>query len=189
MSSSSNRYVIAVDVGVKNLGLAIFDLQTKSLAVWGRYSICKAGPYMPSKNVEYVRALIQEHATYFANAHKVLIERQMRVNMRIIESVIQALYFEKCIIMPAQIVKMHFHLNRCNYKANKRAAVDYVALRFTDELPVLLSNCAEMSLAWAQESKQDDLADSLLMVLYYLDTYLYSDNEVVCAPAMMEQEQ
>ena len=70
----SNRYVIAVDVGIKNLGLAIFDLQTKQLAVWGRYCICKSGPYQPGKNVEYVRQLIQEHATYFANAHKVLIE-------------------------------------------------------------------------------------------------------------------
>ena len=180
----SNKYVIAVDVGIKNLGLAIFDLQTKQLAVWGRYSICKPRPYQPGKNVEYVRELIQDHATYFANAHKVLIERQMRVNMRIIEAVIHALYFDKTIIMPAQVVKMHFHLNTGNYKANKKAAVDFIALRFMDLLPSMLSNCHEMFMVWVHESKQDDLADSLLMVLYYLDTYLYSDNSTSeeCVP-------
>lgn len=170
-----NRYIIAVDVGIKNLGLSIFDIQTKELKVWGRYSICKSRPYQPAKNVEYVRQLIQDHATYFANAHKVLIERQMRVNMRIIESVFHALYYERCIIMPAQVVKMHFHLNKGNYKANKRAAVDFIQLRFQDLLPAMLGNCAEMSDVWASESKQDDLADSLLMILYYLDTYHYSD--------------
>ena len=183
----SNRYVIAVDVGIKNLGLAIFDLETSELVVWVRCSICKAGPYYPSKNVEYIRQLIEDHATYFANAEKVLIERQMRVNMRIIESIIHALYFNKCIIMPAQIVKMHFQLNTGNYKSNKRAAVDYIARQFMDADISMLSNCTEMFLVWTRESKQDDLADSLLMIMYYLDTYkIYSDNLPRCVPEVSQ---
>ena len=89
--------------------------------------------------------------------------------------------------MPAQIVKMHFQLNTGNYKSNKRAAVDYIARQFMDADISMLRNCTEMFLVWTRESKQDDLADSLLMIIYYLDTYkIYSDNLPRCVPEVSQ---
>jgi hypothetical protein len=126
------------------------------------------GRYAPSRNVEYVVAFVRKHRKYFENARCVLVERQMRVNMRIIESVVQALHHEKCIVMSLRLVKMHFGLSRNNYRLNKQAAVQWMH-EFVQSAPELFEfGLVEAALA---SRKQDDLADALLMVVYYTETY------------------
>ena len=119
-------------------------------------------------NVNYVRAFVERYQHYFENADKIIIERQIRCNMRIVEAILQTMFFDKCLIISARSVKMHYDLSTKNYRANKQKAVQW-ALQFTDANPhAFMPLCVN---AFQNKSKQDDLADSLLLVLYYLDTY------------------
>ena len=118
------KYAIAIDVGIKNLGFCVFDFTQSKVVHWHNYSLVPTGPYVPSRNVQYVRDFIQSKHKWFDEAMVVIIERQMRANMRIIESVIHALHFDKTVVINPKAVKVHYDLSMRNYKLNKQVAVE-----------------------------------------------------------------
>ena len=78
------------------------------------------------------------------------------------------MFFERCVVINARCVKLHYKIGTRNYKQNKAKAVEF-ARAFTASNPALFAtDVAERLL---QGGKQDDLADALILVLYYLDTY------------------
>jgi len=161
-------YVIAVDVGIKNLGLCIFDFRISKVVLWENVTLVPSGRYIPAHNVQYVRDFVRKYEDYFNNAFQVIIERQMRCNMRIIESLMQSMYFDRCIVISARSVKAHYDLSTRNYRANKQKAVQW-ATNFIWQNPQVFVD--EIRESYRAAKKQDDLADSLLMLMYYLDTY------------------
>jgi hypothetical protein len=161
-------YVVAIDVGVKNLGICVWDFNTAKIEHLETVSLVPHGRYIPSDNVSYVRSFISRFNTYFTDAKVVLVERQMRVNMRIIESVIQALYYEKCVVVSPRLIKMHYDLSTKSYKGNKAKAVEW-AMEFVLNNPQSFAPGVIDKLSTSK--KKDDMADALIMVLYYLDTY------------------
>ncbi|MAT69680.1 MAG: hypothetical protein CMJ58_09165 [Planctomycetaceae bacterium] len=163
------RYVVSVDVGIKNLGLAVFDLATCKFVFWNNVSLVPNGRYLPANNVQYVRDFVARHEWAFNDAIAVLVERQMRCNMRIIESVLQTMFFDKCIIINARSVKAHYNLGTKNYRMNKERAVQWVT-DFVAQNPDAFATHA-VQLPWEELHKKDDLADALLLIMYYLDTY------------------
>lgn len=167
-----SRYVIGIDVGIKNLGICVFDFAESKVVAWDNISLVpNGGRYIPANNVQYVRAFVQRFREYFDHAFQVVIERQMRVNMRIVEAVLQSMYYADCTVVSARSVKVHYGLSTHNYRTNKAKAVEW-AVAFVDNNPSAFSARAALALEQFQRaSKQDDLADSLLLVMYYLDTY------------------
>lgn len=161
-------FVIAIDVGIKNLGLCVFDFTSSKVVHWDNVSLVQSGRYLPASNVQYVREFVEKHSTYFSNAFMVLIERQIRCNMRIIEAVLQSMFYERCLIISARSVKMHYDLSTKNYKANKQKAVDWTR-GFISSSPQVFANGT--ATCFNNGKKLDDLADSLLLCMYYLDTY------------------
>ena len=162
-------YIMAIDVGIKNLGLCIFDFRISKVVVWDNVSLVSSGRYVPSNNVSYIRDFVRKYDKYFHDAFQVVIERQMRCNMRIVESVIHALFFERTVIVSARSVKLHYDLSTKNYRMNKQKAVEW-AVEFVARNPqAFAENLLTRSFEVAK--KQDDLADALLLVMYYLDTY------------------
>jgi hypothetical protein len=161
-------YVIGVDVGIQNLGLTVFSYNTGQVVHWDCVALCTSGKYIPSKNVEYVINFLKRYECFFSSAVAILVERQMRTNMRIIESVIQALYYDRTTIVNARSIKLHYGLSMKNYKLNKAAAIVW-ARAFTEANPSAFA--PGVSLQFDDSKKRDDLADSLLIVMYYLDTY------------------
>jgi hypothetical protein len=161
-------YVVSIDVGVKNLGICVFDFSSSKFVCWKNCSLVNSGRYMPSENVKYIRAFIKEHAQYLDNSVAVLIERQMRCNMRIIESVLHALYYDNCIIIQPRAVKMHYDLGTKNYRHNKEKAVNWVKEFVRANRSAFTATTVQ---AFEKATKKDDFADALIMVLYYLDTY------------------
>tara|TARA_B110000977_G_scaffold176609_1_gene232483 strand:- start:127 stop:639 length:513 start_codon:yes stop_codon:yes gene_type:complete len=164
-------YIVVVDVGIKNLGLLVYDSNSKRVCLWERVDITEGTKYVPSNNVHYIHSLIDKHAQYFASAHLVIVERQMRVNMRIIEAIFQSRFADKCKVINAQSVKMHFSISMRNYKQNKKKAVEWLDCHWNTVLSKFVSNQSEILPLWVAESKKDDLADSMIMMLYYLNTY------------------
>jgi hypothetical protein len=159
--------IVAIDVGIKNLALCCYDFATNQVIHWDNVSLV-SGRYVPAQNVQYVRDFVQRHAHLFDRASIVLIERQMRCNMRIIEAVLQTLFFDRCKVIHARSVKAHYGLSMRNYRANKAKAVEW-ATQFVRANPaVFVPSVLE---TFVRGTKQDDLADALLLVMYYLDTY------------------
>ena len=81
-------YIVAIDVGIKNIGLCAYDPKLEKFIHWENTSIVPHGRYIPALNVQYVRDFVATHDYLFNNASIVLVERQMRCNMRIIEAVL-----------------------------------------------------------------------------------------------------
>lgn len=162
------RYVISVDVGIKNLGLCVFDFATCKFVFWNNVSLVPNGRYLPANNVQYVRDFVTRYQSFFSEACCVLVERQMRCNMRIVEAVLQTLYFDKCVIINARSVKAHYNLGTKNYRMNKQRAVEW-AEAFLAGNPTAFAD--GVTGAFQEQQKKDDLADSLLLITYYLDTY------------------
>ena len=163
-------YIIAIDVGIKNLGFAVLQTSDNTLVVWKRVNLVPSHNYQPYKNVDYVHQFVQDHANYFATAKLVIVERQMRVNMRIIEAVVHSLFYGRCLVVQAQHVKLHFGLNKRDYRKNKRAAVDFVNEQMQADEPHI-HNLQLWKPHWTTEGKQDDLADAVIMLMYYVRTY------------------
>ena len=161
-------YIVAIDVGVKKLGICVWDFDTAKIAHLSTVSLVPRGRHVPGDNVKYVRGFTARFKHYFDDAKVVLIERQMRVNMRIIESVIQALYYEKCIVVSPRLIKMHYDLSTKSYRGNKAKAVEW-ATEFALNNPSAFA--PGITKEYSLSKKKDDMADALIMVLYYLDTY------------------
>lgn len=154
--------IVAIDVGIKNLGYcAMRSEPDKAYDVieWANEQLTD-GVYQPMKNVDYIHSFVQRHAHLLHAAQLIVIERQMRVNMRIIEAVLHALHYDRCVVVQARTVKAHYGLCMRNYRLNKLAAVDHVhkLLEATDSdwLPTFLS-----------ARKKDDLADAFLMAHFF----------------------
>ena len=160
--------VIAIDVGIKNLGLCVFDFATNTVVYWDNVTLVPSGRYLPANNVQYVRQFINKYEYFFANAFAVLIERQMRANMRIIESLLHHSTYGKCHIINARSGELHYGLRTRNYRGNKAKAVEW-ALGFCAANPTAFGE--GMKERFQSSKKQDDLADSLLLIMYYLDTF------------------
>tara|TARA_B100000212_G_C27363719_1_gene529366 strand:- start:404 stop:970 length:567 start_codon:yes stop_codon:yes gene_type:complete len=162
------RYVISIDVGIKNLGLCVFDFATAKFVFWDNVSLVPNGRYLPANNVQYVRAFVAQYEAFFNEAAVVLVERQMRCNMRIVEAVIQTLYFDKCVVINARSVKAHYNLGTKNYRLNKQRAVEWADMFLANNADAFAPGVAN---PFTLRHKKDDLADSLLLITYYLDTY------------------
>ena len=157
---------IAIDVGVKNLGICAYDFVQGQVVHWDNVSLV-SGKYIPANNVLYVRKFIEKHQHLFGEACVVIIERQMRCNMRIIEAVLQSIFFDRAIVIAPRCVKAHYGLSTRNYRANKVKAVEW-AIDFLANNPNAFARGVDKAFV---SRKKDDLADSLLLVMYYLDTY------------------
>ena len=161
-------FVIAIDVGIKNLSFIVWDFSSAKCICWENVCMVANGRYIPQYNVHYVHAFVEKYKQYFNEAFCILIERQIRCNMRIIEAILQTMFFSKTLVISAKCVKAHYNLSHKNYKANKAAAVEW-ASHFVRNNESVFAN--DVGGKFARSKKQDDLADSLLLLMYYLDTY------------------
>ena len=160
--------VVAVDVGIKNLGLCVYDFMTNRVVLLENVNLVPNGRYSPAQNVQYVRNFIARYQSMFDAASVVLVERQMRCNMRIIEAILETMFYGKCIVVNARCVKLHYGIGTRNYRANKAKAIEWVNEFMHANPAVFAEGIVEK---YARGSKQDDLADAVIMVMYYLETY------------------
>ena len=78
-------YLIAIDVGIKNLSFCVYDFTNSQCICWENVCLVPNGRYIPQHNVAYVRAFVEKYQHYFSNAFAVIIERQMRCNIIILD--------------------------------------------------------------------------------------------------------
>lgn len=153
--------ILSIDIGVENLAWVLIDAQTRDILGWHVGPVHDAAEYVPMNNVDYVLRYIDRHRAHFDRADIVLIERQMRVNMRVIEALFHALCYQRATVLSARTVKARYGLCMRNYRLNKKAVAEYVRAHLPDNWR-----------AWYEaQKKRDDLADALLQAWYYIDTH------------------
>jgi len=89
------------------------------------------------------------------------------------------MFFDRCVVINARCVKTHYGIGTRNYRANKAKAVEW-ATEFVQRNPSVFLN-PSLANRFTSGGKQDDLADALLLTMYYLDTYsncLTTDNAI-----------
>lgn len=160
-------YAISIDIGIKNCGICIFDFITGKVVLWKNVPMCP-GKYNPSNNLHYVEEFVNAHAQYFHSAAKVLIEKQMRCNMRILEAILHTMFRDRVIIINAKHVKSHYGLSTDSYRNNKKRAVSW-ANGFVNNNAFVFDD--GVLAHFKSPNKQDDMADALVMLMYYLDSY------------------
>ena len=159
-------YLIAVDVGIVNVGLCIYDVRCKKIVLW---DCVKLAHYVkPSTLVQSVFEFVGRYQHYFDDAKQVLVEKQMRCNMRIIESVLHGLFFNRCKVIMPRCVKMHYKLSGKDYRENKAKAVLWTRAYVPLQTALFADNVGDV---FEKSNKKDDLADALLLLLYYMHTY------------------
>lgn len=151
--------VLAVDVGIKNLAVCAIDT-ADGIVHWANEAL-SASAYQPQHNVQYVHEFIARNAALFDRADAIVVEKQMRVNMRIIEAVIQSRFFDKCKIVHPRTIKVAFGLGRGNYALNKKASVEFVQARLN------LQEQPHWRQMFDKARKRDDLADAYIMALFF----------------------
>ena len=176
--------IVAIDVGIKNLGYCAIRSEPSKLVYevieWANEQLTE-GSYQPMKNVDYIQSFVQRHAHLLEEAQLIVIERQMRVNMRIIEAVLHALHYDRCIVVPARTIKAHYGLCMRNYRLNKLAAVDHVH-------KLLESTRSDWLPFFVSARKKDDLADAFLMAHFFSTQATTSNSQPACPKTQVVSE-
>jgi len=166
-------HLVAIDVGVKNLGICVYDYRSREFVLWDNVSLLRCTlprGYMPTSTylVHAVHEFVRKHDRYFAGAWQVVVEKQMFGSPRVVEAILHTLCYDRCTVVPARAVKLHFGTGTKTYADNKRKAVecaeryaDANADRFADGLLTTFNTA----------KKRDDMADALLLAVYYTLTY------------------
>ena len=161
------NYLIAIDVGFRNLGMCVYSFEDNRVIYW-RNCALMSGRYQPKDTVRYVVEFVARHKQFFDGARTVLIERQMRPAMRIIEAAFETLFYGRAVVLCPRSVKNHWKLCSKNYSENKRKAVAWAGDFVEENIDTFDS---EPYLCWKSAKKRDDMADALLTLMFYLDTY------------------
>ena len=80
------------------------------------------------------------------------------------------MFFERCVVINARCVKLHYKIGTRNYKQNKAKAVEF-ARAFTASNPALFAT--DVAERFLQGGKQDDLADALILTGPLLPRHLF----------------
>lgn len=197
-SSTQPSFIISIDVGTRNLGFAVAQLnapdRSARLVHLHNENIVNTSKYEFRYNVKYVKEFVDSHSHFFDNACCVVIERQnmSTLNMQIIETIFHTLFYEKVIFVNASHVKDHFFTPSLRseseptpkksrtqkYTQNKQNAVKYV----TEVLSNAYKNSNSIHSGnyaihipdpiiehYMNGSKKDDMADAFMMMLYQLN--------------------
>jgi hypothetical protein len=151
--------IVAIDVGIRNIAHCAME-GAGDVRAWANEALCD-GAYAPADTVKHVMAFVERHRKLLNEADKIVIERQMRVNMRVVEAVLHALFYDKCTVVHARTVKQRYGLCKRNYRLNKEAAV-----RFVETLLAERPACP-WTAHFDRSRKQDDLADAYIMALFF----------------------
>lgn len=147
--------IVAVDPGLRNFGYAIVDngelVEFDSICIWDMV------PKNKRKDYAYIAHCLVEKTTFFDNCDVVLIERQMQARMKLIACALRCFFWEKAYMLAPIRVKKHFKISMSDYKKNKNASILCVQKFFN----------SEQMKKFQKHKKKDDIADAVLMALYY----------------------
>lgn len=153
--------IVAIDPGIRNLGWSVYDTVKESFVSFGRYDLLKDQP--KAKHTKYpdlVRDFIDASKDVFNLADAITIEIQMVAKFKVIQTAFQCFFWDKSHLISPRSVRCHFDISTGNYAKNKKASVNKIL-----ELDIPTKN--KQWFERFDKSKRDDVADAILIALYY----------------------
>lgn len=144
--------IVAIDAGFRNLGVvAIRDGNWRQPAYWSRESLTHLKK--PTEEALYHATYdwCQKHALLLDGADQIVLERQMHKKFVVINTVIRTLHHEKTVVVGPTTVGAFHRLP--STRAEKKLAGTALV---------------KQNVAIPLEGKQDDMADAMLMALWFL---------------------
>lgn len=144
--------IVAIDAGFRNLGVvAIRNGNWREPAVWRRESLTALKK--PSEEALYqaIYGWCNTNAALLQEADKIVLERQMHKKFIVINTVIRTLHHSKTVVIGPSTVGA-FHRLPTTRAEKKLAGTELVE----QNVPIPL------------DGKQDDMADAMLMALWFL---------------------
>ena len=168
----TNECILSIDIGIHNIGYAVYDINTKEIT-FGLYDTDKKLTSADKKanvvvtRTKYIHMFISDMFAKY-NIKKVIIERQVNNNtmamefMYLITSAVYS-YCENIIIFDPKLkfTTLGLTYNTKN-KAHKKLSIQIVKGYITKYYPHLLDTFNE-------NSKQDDISDAILMILVHIN--------------------
>jgi Holliday junction resolvasome RuvABC endonuclease subunit len=159
--------ILGIDPGLRNLGWAKYDTDTNSFVKFGKYDLTEnVNKQQKTKYTLLVKNFIDKRPDIFENIDIITIEMQMAAKFKVISTAFQCFFWGKSHLISPRSVRCHFKISTGNYKKNKKASIDIIP-----KLPINKTNITLFNSYPA--SKKDDVADAILIALYYaqkLDT-------------------
>jgi len=154
--------VVAIDPGLRNLGWSVYDTNKEIFVSFGRYDLLKDQP--KAKHTKYtnlVRDFVEASKDVFDIADAIVIEIQMVAKFKVIQTAFECFFWEKSHLISPRSVRCHFDISTGNYSKNKKASVNKIS-----ELDIPHKN--KIWFERFDKSKRDDVADAILIALYYV---------------------
>ncbi len=148
--------VVSIDPGLRNFGYAI--VQDDKLIDFDSICIWDLVPKKKRTDYPYIARVLVENTDIFRGADMVLIERQMQSRMKMIACALRCFFWDKSRMVAPLSVRKHFKISTGVYKENKKASIKLVPKFFNKtQLDKFMSH-----------KKKDDIADAVLMALYWI---------------------
>jgi hypothetical protein len=103
--------ILSIDIGIRNFGFCFYDPNTKKIINWGTRNLT------PSKSSDFIMSACnffkdfeKEESKLFESVGSVVIEQQIRGNMRIIEAIIYTFFFPRYQTEILNTKKVFFYL-------------------------------------------------------------------------------
>ena len=153
--------IVAIDPGIRNLGWSVYDETKGQFISFGRYDLLKDQPKaMHTKYPQLVYDFITASKDVFELADAVVIEIQMTAKFKVIQTAFQCFFWGKSYFISPRSMRCHFKISTGNYAKNKKASVTKIPEL---DIPVKNKHWFERF----EKSKRDDVADAMLLGLYY----------------------
>jgi hypothetical protein len=160
--------LLSIDVGIRNLGMCLIDTSTKKIKNWDATGI-------PPQHSNGIFVCLRDHfrdRPWVLESSKVIIERQPDKNktMKSVENFIHAYFI--CSDKDVQLYDARFKVpdvvgpGRAMYIKRKKMSVE----RCTE---FITEHNSEYTEWFSQQKKKDDLADSVMQALSYIDSVPY----------------
>lgn len=170
--------ILSVDLGTKNFCYCYYDGVADRVLRWERLELPARGKLLLIPRLaSFLAAFREQHADMVAEATHVAIEQQMTSTMRIMEAVMYTQYLGKSQSLNPRMVKAYFrheYPDMCETPLTTEARpsrnVEYrrgkkMAMAIARDRLLPLQD-AVWQRQYADSTKKDDLADSLLQAVY-----------------------
>lgn len=154
--------IVSIDVGLRNFGYAIIEdnklIDFDSICIWDLV------PKDKRKDYPYIARVLVDKTNIFDDVDCVLIERQMQSRFKMIACALRCFFWGKSHMVAPLSVRKYFKISTGVYKQNKKASIE-LAPKFLNE---------DQLRKFKSHKKKDDIADSVLMGLYWIKIKKYS---------------
>lgn len=172
--------IISLDLGYKNFAISDINVRERKLMDWKKLCIEIPSPFCPKSFTKNLAMALEPIKNMVTTETVILVERQRQrtassgileriLVILMIEAQIYATFPDLCEPMLPQRVGAHFGLG--TGKEKKRDAVEVVNNILKDENSILQIS-KELKTIFLKEKKKDDLADSFLQGMAYLQWHL-----------------